>query len=187
MTIQHIYCTVASSHQDKEGEYENLAQARQVNNYKQHILVRKRWADRELGFFPWFQHACRLGVVQPNAPFRHPTNWSSWTFLSLYFLCSCSTEIFALSLLTVNCSKSFLHSHLSNQKQKHHLPLALCGRTRFLTSSFPKSFSTTRCASVLFFDDNCLICLYIYLFIYLFIHSISNEPFNYVTNGVHVF
>ena len=47
-----MYNSIASSRQEKEREYRNMRKLRQRDNYEQHILVKKRWIDTDLDFFP---------------------------------------------------------------------------------------------------------------------------------------
>ena len=72
----------------------------QLDKNKQHILVRKRWADTDLEFFPGsYMLVCH--VVSSHAPFEmQAQNWGSWTFVSLHLYC-CSTG--CLYLITSYC------------------------------------------------------------------------------------
>ena len=52
LTKVFFYYLLASSRREKEREYRNTRKLRQLDDYRWHILVRKRCADRGLEFFP---------------------------------------------------------------------------------------------------------------------------------------
>ena len=49
------------SHREKEREYWNMRRPRQLDKDKQNILLRKRWQNTDLEFFPGSNKSCPLG------------------------------------------------------------------------------------------------------------------------------
>ena len=131
-----------------------MTQPCQLDNYKQHILVRKRWADTDLEFFPGFNLHVRwvenLGLVNFCLFTSLVFNWRLHLLTSRCRHPSC--------LITSTC-------HVGSRDIRFLCACANDLRTSNLSSSF----------SALLFSDYCLI--------YVFIYSISYEPFSYVTSG----
>ena len=147
-------------------------------------MVRKRWAETDLDFFPGSNMLVRWVERSLTSPLQHTPSKGLVKFTS--FTSSWQGFNWSLHLLS-SCLRLFEGTQIVPS-----LPTVVWGAESYLHPVYMRKRSPDLKSSLVILNNN--ECLYIAiqrllsaLFIYLFILSISIEPFNYVKYGVCLF